>query len=86
MPANTNEGFDGRFVVQDLLGTGSFGQVVKVIEKGTDELFAIKLVKNLPAYHNQGLVEVSVLERVRISFCFVLHNIVDRKLTSLFFL
>lgn len=52
----------------DHLGTGSFGQVVKCIERGRrdckERQVALKIIKNKPAYHNQGLVEVKLLEEV----------------------
>lgn len=51
-----------RYLVLDSLGTGSFGQVVKCMEKGTKQLVALKVIKNLPVYHNQGLVELGILE------------------------
>jgi dual specificity protein kinase YAK1 len=48
-----------------MLGKGTFGQVVKCLDLETGEHVAVKIVKNLPAYHNQGLVEVRILELVR---------------------
>jgi dual specificity protein kinase YAK1 len=52
----------------DHLGTGSFGQVVKCIERGKrggkERQVALKIIKNKPAYHNQGLVEIKILEEV----------------------
>jgi serine/threonine protein kinase len=49
----------------DLLGKGTFGQVVKCLDLESGEHVAVKIIKNLPAYHNQGLVEVRILELVR---------------------
>ena len=53
-----------RYQVLDLVGQGTFGQVVKGINIDTKEIVAIKIVKNKPAYFNQGLVEIQILEMV----------------------
>jgi serine/threonine protein kinase len=50
--------------VVDLLGQGTFGQVVKCINTETHEQVAVKIVKNKRAYYNQGQVEARVLELV----------------------
>ena len=54
-----------RYVVLDLLGQGTFGQVVKCRKQDTGEIVAVKVVKNRPAYFNQGMFEVHILEVVR---------------------
>jgi len=51
-----------QYQVLDMLGQGTFGQVVKARNIYTKELVAIKVVKNKPAYFNQGLVEIQILE------------------------
>lgn len=51
-----------KYVILDLLGQGTFGQVVKCINLKTRELCAIKVIKNQPAYFNQSMMEVTVLE------------------------
>jgi len=56
-----------RYLVLDLLGQGTFGQVVKCKRLDTGELVAVKAVKNRPAYFNQGMFEVHVLELVCVS-------------------
>eukprot|EP01126_Amoeba_proteus_P004530 TRINITY_DN11506_c0_g1_i2.p1 TRINITY_DN11506_c0_g1~~TRINITY_DN11506_c0_g1_i2.p1 ORF type:complete len:123 (-),score=17.28 TRINITY_DN11506_c0_g1_i2:32-400(-) len=53
-----------RYVILDPLGTGSFGQVVKCQEKGTNREVAVKVIRNHPAYHTQGLLEIKILEDV----------------------
>lgn len=50
--------------ILDMLGSGTFGQVVKCQNLRTNEFVAIKVVKNKPAYYNQSLMEVSILELV----------------------
>lgn len=51
-----------QYQIMDLLGQGTFGQVVKCQNIKTKELFAIKVIKNKPAYYNQSLVEVAILD------------------------
>ena len=42
-------------------GQGTFGQVVRCRKLSTSELFAIKLIKNIPAYLQQSLAEITIL-------------------------
>lgn len=49
------------YTVLDLLGTGTFGQVVKCRHQSTGEVVAVKIIKNQPAYFNQAWVEISIL-------------------------
>lgn len=49
------------YVVIDMLGTGTFGQVVKCFHKRLSSFVAVKIVKNQPAYSNQAWVEISIL-------------------------
>jgi dual specificity protein kinase YAK1 len=51
-----------RYRILDILGQGTFGQVVKCQNVKTGEFVAIKVIKNKPAYHNQSLMEVAILE------------------------
>ena len=52
------------YQILDVLGQGTFGQVVKCQNLKTKEVVAIKVIKNKPAYYNQSLVEVAILEMV----------------------
>ena len=56
-----------RYLILDILGQGTFGQVVKCQNMKTHEIVAVKVVKNKPAYFNQSMMEVTILELV----CFV---------------
>lgn len=58
----------GRFLILDVLGQGTFGQVVKCQNMKTNELVAVKVVKNKPAYFNQSMMEVAILDEVRFFF------------------
>ncbi|KAJ3343599.1 dual specificity protein kinase yak1 [Gonapodya sp. JEL0774] len=51
-----------RYQILDILGQGTFGQVVRCQNVKTRELVAVKVIKNKPAYYNQSLVEVAILE------------------------
>ena len=53
-----------RYLILDLLGQGTFGQVVKCKNIKTGELFAVKVIKNSKAYFNQSMMEVTLLEMV----------------------
>ncbi len=55
-----------RYLILDVLGQGTFGQVVKCQNITTHEIVAVKVVKNKPAYFNQSMMEVTILELVRI--------------------
>jgi len=48
-----------QYEVLEFLGRGTFGQVVKCWKKGTNEIVAIKILKNHPSYARQGQIEVS---------------------------
>ncbi|KAK9272613.1 hypothetical protein L1049_002988 [Liquidambar formosana] len=50
-----------RYIVKDILGHGTFGQVAKCWVAETNSFVAVKIIKNLPAYYQQALVEVSIL-------------------------
>lgn len=51
-----------RYLILDVLGQGTFGQVVKCQNLKTKEVVAVKVVKNKPAYFNQSMMEVTILE------------------------
>lgn len=46
------------YEVLEFLGRGTFGQVVKCWKRGTNEVVAIKILKNHPSYARQGQIEV----------------------------
>lgn len=55
-------GHKNRYLILDVLGQGTFGQVVKCQNLKTQEVVAVKVVKNRTAYFNQSMMEVSVLD------------------------
>lgn len=52
------------YEVLDFLGRGTFGQVVKCWKRETNEIVAVKILKNHPSYARQGQIEVSILARL----------------------
>ncbi|TXG48787.1 hypothetical protein EZV62_024662 [Acer yangbiense] len=50
-----------RYIVKDVLGHGTFGQVARCLDVETNSFVAVKIIKNQPAYYQQALVEVSIL-------------------------
>ena len=54
-----------RYEIIDILGKGSFGQVVRCIDHKTGKLLAIKIIRNKKRFHQQALVEVNILQRLK---------------------
>lgn len=53
-----------RYEIVDLLGRGSFGQVLQCRDHKTGKTVAIKLIRNKKRFHHQALVEVRILENL----------------------
>ncbi|AMD22492.1 HHL278Cp [Eremothecium sinecaudum] len=51
-----------KYLVLDILGQGTFGQVVKCQNMLTKEIVAVKVVKSKPEYLNQSIMEAKILE------------------------
>lgn len=51
-----------RYIVSDMLGQGTFGQVAKCLCQQTGEVVAVKVIKNQTAFYHQARVEVGVLQ------------------------
>ncbi|QIW95459.1 hypothetical protein AMS68_000977 [Peltaster fructicola] len=54
-----------RYEVCDVLGKGSFGQVVRCIDHKDGGVVAIKIIRNKKRFHQQALVEVGILGKLR---------------------
>ncbi|KAI8625726.1 hypothetical protein F5Y19DRAFT_242294 [Xylariaceae sp. FL1651] len=54
-----------RYEIVDVLGKGSFGQVVRCIDHKTGVLVAVKIIRNKKRFHQQALVEVNILKKLR---------------------
>lgn len=54
-----------RYEIVDILGKGSFGQVVRCVDHKNGTLVAIKIIRNKKRFHQQALVEVNILQKLR---------------------
>ncbi|KAJ3389689.1 Dual specificity tyrosine-phosphorylation-regulated kinase [Entophlyctis sp. JEL0112] len=55
-----------RYEMISLLGKGSFGQCVKCFDHKLKRNVAIKIIRNKKRFEQQGLIEVKVLERLKV--------------------
>ncbi|XP_038176404.1 dual specificity tyrosine-phosphorylation-regulated kinase 4 [Arvicola amphibius] len=68
-----------RYEVLDMIGKGSFGQVVKCLDHKNNELVALKIIRNKKRFHHQALVELKILEALRRKDKDNTHNVVHMK-------
>ena len=61
----TGDHLSYRYEIIDILGKGSFGQVVRCIDHKSGVLVAIKIIRNKKRFHQQALVEVEILQKLR---------------------
>ncbi|KAI0241746.1 Dual specificity tyrosine-phosphorylation-regulated kinase 4 [Lamellibrachia satsuma] len=54
-----------RYEILEVLGKGSFGQVVKAHDNKTGQYVAVKIIRNKKRFHHQALVEVKILDALR---------------------
>ncbi|KAJ2383733.1 serine/threonine protein kinase, CMGC, dual-specificity, partial [Coemansia sp. RSA 2603] len=54
-----------RYELLEVLGKGSFGQVLRARDHKTGEIVAIKIIRNRKRFHHQAQVEVKLLECLR---------------------
>ncbi|XHG09778.1 hypothetical protein AWENTII_012819 [Aspergillus wentii] len=54
-----------RYEVVDVLGKGSFGQVVRCVDHKTGGLVAVKIIRNKKRFHQQALIEVNLLQKLK---------------------
>lgn len=60
-----NDNFANRFVIQKLLGQGTFGKVVACYDKINRETVAIKIIRNIPKYRDAAKIELRVLTTLK---------------------
>ncbi|CAL8360561.1 unnamed protein product [Lota lota] len=65
-----------RFEVLEVIGKGSFGQVLKCLDHKTNEMVAIKMIRNKKRFHHQALVELQILDIVKRKDPENLHNVI----------
>jgi serine/threonine protein kinase len=79
-PGGKNHGFDDdegdyrviigdhlayRYEILSMLGSGSFGKVLKVADHKENQEFAVKIIKNKPRFNEQAREEVQILEYLK---------------------
>ena len=57
-----NEILDSRYIVECRIGKGSFGQVIRALDRREKKLVAIKIIKSRSAFTKQAQTEISVLK------------------------
>lgn len=65
-----------RYEILDILGKGSFGQVLKVYDHMKKEEKALKIIRNEPKFHYQAKIEIRILKFMRDKRCGD-HNIIE---------
>lgn len=65
-----------RYEVLGILGKGSFGQVLKVLDYKTGSFKALKIIRNKKRFHHQAQVELKVLEHLRSNDGDDSHNVI----------
>ncbi|XP_065163782.1 dual specificity tyrosine-phosphorylation-regulated kinase 4-like isoform X2 [Atheta coriaria] len=60
-----NDHIGYRYEILEVIGKGSFGQVIKAMDHMTNKPVAIKIIRNKKRFHHQALVEVRILEHLR---------------------
>ena len=53
-----------RFEIIQIIGKGSFGQVLKCYDHKEKEFLAIKIIKNKKRFHQQAIIEQKILEHI----------------------
>ncbi|UYV76261.1 DYRK4 [Cordylochernes scorpioides] len=51
-----------RYEILEIIGKGSFGQVIRVHDHKTDQQVALKIIRNKKRFQQQALMEVKILE------------------------
>mmetsp|Transcript_1221 Transcript_1221/g.1621 ORF Transcript_1221/g.1621 Transcript_1221/m.1621 type:complete len:235 (-) Transcript_1221:13-717(-) len=54
-----------RYIVEKIIGKGSFGRVVRAHDKVTQEQVAIKIIKRKDPFFNQAQVEIKILQTLQ---------------------
>ena len=65
-----------RYEILEVIGKGSFGQVIKALDHLTKKHVAIKIIRNKKRFHHQALVEVRILDHLRKKDRDATHNVI----------
>ena len=60
--ANLGDDINYRYETLEILGKGTFGQVLKVYDHAEKKIIAMKIIKNKQIYFEQSLIEVEILK------------------------
>jgi dual specificity tyrosine-phosphorylation-regulated kinase 2/3/4 len=63
--ANNHDHIYYRYEIVSCLGKGSFGIVFKCFDHKYKKSVALKMLRNKPKYHKQGMVEVNILRKLQ---------------------
>ncbi|KAJ8007062.1 hypothetical protein DPEC_G00113670 [Dallia pectoralis] len=75
----THDHIGFRFEVLEVIGKGSFGQVLKCLDHKTNEYVAIKVIRNKKRFHHQAMVELKILDVLRRKDRDDQHNVIHMK-------
>ncbi|XP_022911658.1 dual specificity tyrosine-phosphorylation-regulated kinase 4 isoform X2 [Onthophagus taurus] len=65
-----------RYEILEVIGKGSFGQVIRALDHMTNQHVAIKIIRNKKRFHHQALVEVRILDHLRKRDKEATHNVI----------
>uniref|UniRef100_A0A182IUA7 dual-specificity kinase n=1 Tax=Anopheles atroparvus TaxID=41427 RepID=A0A182IUA7_ANOAO len=65
-----------RYEILEVIGKGSFGQVIRALDHKTKQYVAIKIIRNKKRFHHQALVEVRILDELRKKDADGSHNVI----------
>ena len=55
-----------RYEILQILGSGTFGRVVKILDHKSHQELALKIIKNKPRFHEQAQEEIEILTFLRV--------------------
>lgn len=72
-----------KYLILDVLGQGTFGQVVKCQNLKTHEIVGVKVIKNKEAYAQQSTMEIMILDIVSCVSCIIRSALTHKLMMSL---
>ncbi|XP_017116767.1 dual specificity tyrosine-phosphorylation-regulated kinase 2 isoform X2 [Drosophila elegans] len=65
-----------RYEILEVIGKGSFGQVIRALDHKTNSHVAIKIIRNKKRFLNQAVVELNILDELREKDADGSHNVI----------
>ncbi|XP_055381936.1 dual specificity tyrosine-phosphorylation-regulated kinase 2 [Condylostylus longicornis] len=65
-----------RYEILEIIGKGSFGQVIRALDHKTNEHVAIKIIRNKKRFLNQAVVELNILDELKEKDSDGQHNVI----------